>query len=54
MGKAELRAYLSALGKRGGEAGKGAAKKRGGSDHYKRLAAKAAKARAAKRREVSK
>jgi hypothetical protein len=46
--------YLADIGKRGGKAGKGAAKKRGGSSYYKRLAAKSAKARAAKRRKESK
>jgi hypothetical protein len=39
----------AALGRRGGKAGIGKAKRRGNSAHYKRLAALAAKARAAKR-----
>jgi hypothetical protein len=44
----------TALGRKGGKSGTGAAKVRGGSGYYKALSAKAAKARAAKRREVSK
>jgi hypothetical protein len=48
MGKNQAAA---ALGKKGGKAGIGAAKKRGGSSYYKALAAKAAKARKAKREE---
>jgi len=46
-----LSEYLSSLGKRGGEAGKGASKRRGTSAYYKRISKLAAKARAAKRME---
>jgi hypothetical protein len=45
----EIRRFLSKIGTRGGESGHGAAKRRGSSAYYKRLSAKAAKARAAKR-----
>jgi hypothetical protein len=47
--KRALREYLAAIGKRGGEAGRGKSKVRGNSSYYKRISAKAAKARAAKR-----
>jgi hypothetical protein len=51
MSEREVREYLARLGKRGGEAGKGAAKKRGSPAYYQRLAKLAAKARKAKRGE---
>jgi hypothetical protein len=44
----EIRRYLAEVGRRGGESGRGAAKRRGSSAYYKRLSAKAAKARASK------
>jgi hypothetical protein len=40
------------LGRRGGKAGKGAAKRRGSKAYYKVLAAKAARARKAKAKET--
>jgi len=42
--------YLAAIGRRGGKAGRGAAKLRGGVSYYKRISRLAAKARAAKRK----
>lgn len=44
----KVRAYLAAIGSKGGKA-TGKSKRRGGSAYYKALAAKAAKARKAKR-----
>ena len=44
----------AALGRLGGKSGRGAAKRRGTKAYYKELAAKAVKARAAKRKEMSK
>lgn len=49
MLKKVLREYLATIGKRGGESGRGKSKVRGDSSYYKRISAKAAKARAAKR-----
>jgi hypothetical protein len=48
----EIRRFLSEIGTRGGESGRGAAERRGSSDYYKRLSAKAAKARAKKRQSL--
>jgi hypothetical protein len=42
--------YLAAIGRRGGQAGRGASKVRGGVNYYKRISRLAAKARAAKRK----
>jgi hypothetical protein len=47
MGKVSEAA--AALGRRGGKAGKGAAKRRGSKAYYKALSAKAVQARKAKR-----
>lgn len=44
----ELREHLARLGKKGGET-KGKSKVRGDSEYYKRISAKAAKARKAKK-----
>lgn len=49
MTSKELREHLARLGKKGGEA-TGERKVRGDSEYYKRISAKAAKARLAKRR----
>jgi hypothetical protein len=49
MLKKEIRRYLAMIGKRGGEAGRGAAKVRGGAGYYRRISKLAAKARAARR-----
>lgn len=42
--------YLATIGRRGGKAGRGAAKLRGGVSYYERISRLAAKARAAKRK----
>jgi hypothetical protein len=44
----KVKDYLAEIGRRGGQA-KGKAKVRGDSEYYKRISAKAAKARKAKR-----
>lgn len=44
-----VKAYLAKIGSKGGKAG-GKSKVRGDADYYKRISAKAAKARAAKKR----
>lgn len=43
-----VKAYLATIGKRGGTAGTGRKKRRGDAEHYRRLAALAAQARARK------
>ncbi len=48
MTNEEVRRYLSAIGKRGGAAGTGKAKRRGSSAYYQELAKLAAAARKAK------
>jgi hypothetical protein len=52
MSEAEIRRYLATIGKKGGEAGKGESKLRGGTSYYKRISALAAKARKAKREDA--
>jgi hypothetical protein len=47
--KKALKAAIQ-LGRLGGKAGRGAAKRRGDSEYYKELAAKAVRARRAKRK----
>ena len=49
MTRSTISAYLSEIGKRGGQA-KGATKKRGNAAYYRELAQKSAKARAKKKR----
>jgi hypothetical protein len=51
MLKKEVREYLAMIGRRGGQAGRGAIKLRGGASYYKRIAKLAAAARRAKRRD---
>jgi len=46
-----IRLYLAAIGRRGGEAGRGESKVRGGRAYYREISAKGAKARARKRRD---
>ena len=48
----EVHRFLSKIGTRGGASGQGEAKRRGSSEYYKRLSAKAAKARAKKRQSL--
>ena len=45
----EVRDYLASIGSKGGKAG-GESKIRGDADYYKRISAKAAKSRRAKRK----
>lgn len=44
-----LREYMAEQGRKGGKAGRGAAKRRGNADHYKALSQKAATARKARK-----
>lgn len=48
MSEEEIKRYLASIGKKGGEAGTGKSKLRGGTSYYKRISALAAKARKAK------
>jgi len=43
----EIKRYLASIGGKGGKAGTGASKRRGGTDYYKRISKLAAKARKA-------
>jgi hypothetical protein len=45
----KVKDYLSQIGSKGGRSGTGPSKVRGDTDYYKRISAKAAKARKAKR-----
>jgi hypothetical protein len=56
MSEQEIKRYLASIGSKGGKAGKGRSKLRGGSAYYKRISKLAADARRAKRleRQVSK
>jgi hypothetical protein len=54
MGSKVIRDYLKQIAQRGGEAGKGKAKVRGGAEYYKRISRKGVKAREAKRKQESK
>jgi hypothetical protein len=47
MSDEEIKRYLASIGGKGGKAGKGQSKVRGGSDYYKRIAKLSAKARKA-------
>jgi hypothetical protein len=46
---AEIKRYLASIGGKGGRAGTGASKLRGGKDYYRRISKLAAKAREAKK-----
>lgn len=48
MSEEEIKRYLASIGKKGGQAGKGKSKIRGGTSYYKRISALAAKARKAR------
>ena len=50
MAKREISKYFAELGKRGGAAGTGKSKVRGGIAYYKRISKQAAKTRALKRK----
>ena len=49
MSKAEIKRYLASIGSKGGKAGIGESKLRGGKEYYKRISKLAAKARKARR-----
>jgi hypothetical protein len=53
MSKAEIRRYLASIGSKGGKAGTGASKLRGGKEYYMRISKLAAKARKARRGNTS-
>lgn len=50
MSEEEIRRYLASIGSKGGKAGTGKSKLRGGADYYKRISRLAARARQARRR----
>ena len=49
MSEEEIKRYLAAIGRKGGTAGTGRSKLRGGTAYYKRISRLAAKARKARR-----
>ena len=49
MSEAEIKRYLASIGSKGGKAGRGKSKLRGGKDYYKRISQLAAKARKVRR-----
>jgi hypothetical protein len=51
MSEQEIKRYLASIGSKGGKAGKGRSKLRGGSAYYRRISKLAAEARRAKRLE---
>ena len=48
MSEEEIKRYLASIGAKGGKAGSGKSKVRGGKDYYKRISKLAAKARKAR------
>ena len=52
MSEAEIKHYLASIGRKGGKAGTGASKRRGGTDYYERISKLAAKARKAKQSKI--
>ena len=51
MNEKTVREYLAGIGRKGGQAGTGKRKVRGNAEYYKRISAKAAKARNDKRKQ---
>lgn len=49
MSVEEIKRYLASIGRKGGKAGKGRSKLRGGPEYYERISKLAAKARKARR-----
>jgi hypothetical protein len=49
MSEQEIKQYLASIGSKGGKAGKGRSKRRGGSDYYKRISKLAVAARKKRR-----
>jgi hypothetical protein len=54
MSEEEIKRYLASIGSKGGKAGTGASKLRGGTAYYKRISKLAAKARKAKQHGATK
>ena len=54
MSEAEIKRYLASIGGKGGKAGTGKSKIRGGADYYKRISKLAAKARKARQNQAGK
>jgi len=52
MSGQEIKRYLASIGSKGGKAGSGKSKLRGGKEYYKRISRLAAKARKARRAEA--
>jgi hypothetical protein len=53
MSEKEIKEYLASIGSKGGKAGTGESKLRGGTAYYKRISQLAAKARKARRAAAS-
>ena len=54
MSAEEIKRYLASIGSKGGKAGKGKSKLRGGPDYYKRISKLAVKARKARESSAAK
>ena len=54
MSEEEIKRYLASIGGKGGKAGTGKSKLRGGADYYKRISKLAAKARKARQSQARK
>jgi len=54
MSEEEIKKYLASIGSKGGKAGTGESKLRGGTEYYKRISQLAAKARKARRAAANK
>ncbi len=54
MSEEEIKRYLASIGGKGGKAGTGKSKLRGGTDYYKRISKLAAKARKARQSAANK
>ncbi len=54
MSEEEIKRYLASIGGKGGKAGTGESKVRGGTDYYKRISKLAAKARKARQTKATK
>jgi hypothetical protein len=54
MSEEEIRRYLASIGSKGGKAGTGGSKLRGGKEYYRRISKLAAKARQTRRTEANK
>ena len=54
MSEEEIKRYLASIGSKGGKAGTGKSKMRGGTDYYRRISRMAVKAREARRKKLNK